>query len=44
MEKIGENYGSTTGNDIGEYMGLLNGTREVHAPKSKAEAYMLQQK
>ena len=33
MEKCGEDHGGATGNDNGEYMGLLNETREVHAPQ-----------
>ena len=31
MDKSGKNYRGENGNDNGEYMGLLNGTREVHA-------------
>ena len=40
MEKCGEHYGGTTGNDHNRgCMGLLNGTQEVHAPKSETRAY-----
>ena len=41
MEKCGKNYGGATGNGNGEYTGLLNQTREVHAPNSETEAYIV---
>ena len=40
VEKCGKDSGSATGNDNGNVWDMLNGTREVHASKSKAQAYV----